>query len=106
MKRTEPTVSVLQWFLNSRETLECARGPLVTFGAEEFRESRLQFIREHFEAYKKTRVNTGETAPILASREDKRFLRNQRAIRIAEYPPGTVILSKRPPRSCRWMCRS
>src|SRR5206468_6825804 len=91
--RTKPTVSLLQWFLNSRGTLECARGPLVTFGSKEFRESGLEFIREHFEAYKKTRINAGETAPVLASREDKRFLRNQRAIRMAEYPPGTLILT-------------
>jgi hypothetical protein len=91
--RREPTVNVLQWFLNSRRTLECARGPLVAFGAEQFRESGLQFIREHFEAFKKIRINTGETEPVLASREDKRFLRNQRAIRIAEYPPGTLILT-------------
>jgi hypothetical protein len=91
--RTRATVSVLQWFLNLRETLECARGPLVAFDAKEFRESGLRFIRQHFEAYKKTRIGPGDTAPVLVSKEDKRFLKNQRAIRIAEYPLGQLILT-------------
>ena len=73
--------------------MECARGPLVSFGAKEFRENGLQFIREHFETYKKTRISAGETAPVLASRAEKGFLRNQRAIRIAEYPLGTLVLT-------------
>ncbi len=91
--RARRNVALLEWFLNSRETLECARGPLIIFGESEFRQKGIQFVREHFEAYKTIRVGPGETAPVLASKEDKRFLKNQRAIRIAEYPPGTLILT-------------
>ena len=85
-------VNVLRWFLNSKGTLECAHGPLVAFGAQEFRQNGLQFIREHFALYKEKRLSPGETALVLETAEDKKFLRKQSAIQISEYPTGVLIL--------------
>jgi hypothetical protein len=90
--RKRPTVTVLEWFRDERAILQFARAPLVVFETTEFRQTGLQFIRKHFEAYATIRIGPGEMTPVLPSRSDNRFLRNQRVIRIEEYPPGTLVL--------------
>lgn len=86
------SVSVLRWFLDSTEAIECADGPLVTFGLEEFRERGLQFIREHFALYKEKRLNPGGTTLVAVSK-DKQFFKKQSAVRVSEYPNGVLILT-------------
>lgn len=95
VSRTEQDVMVVQWFLDRKQFLDFACGPLLRLSGEEFRRIGHDLVRNHFKDYQFRDVSQANPHPLYSPAEEKRFqrfLRDQRPIRIGEDPPGFLRL--------------
>jgi hypothetical protein len=95
VSRTERAVTLVRWFLDPEKHWEFASGPLLWFSASEFREKGYEIVRRHFRQYKAHRIQPDAIEPLHPPAEERRFkkfLDDQRPVRIGEDPPGMLRL--------------
>jgi hypothetical protein len=85
----------VQWFLDRKQFLDLACGPLLRLSREEFRRIGHDLVRKHFKDYQGRDVSQARLTPLYPAAEEKRFdrlLKDQHPIRIGEDPPGFLRL--------------
>jgi hypothetical protein len=95
------SVTMVQWFLGNAAGVEYACGPLIRMSTQQFRRSGRRAILAHFKEYEHFRLCTGEQGQqVLETRREKQGLKAAHAVRIDEYPRGTLIFSPLEVRKC------
>ena len=99
--KREPEIGIVQWFRNPKfpnSYIEYPCGPLIALSREEFRSEGFQLVEKHFRNYEKMRLGEKDAIPVFAKGEDRKFLRQRKAIFIFLDDEGSLIFEPARPR--------
>lgn len=89
----DSSVRILQWFCPvGIRGAESPCGPLLNYGAGEFRRVGLDFIREHLVEHQTKMLSKEMWIPVFTTRAEKRTIGGQRVVRIGGSPDGRMWL--------------
>src|SRR5687767_1892721 len=97
-------VAIVRWFLDSKGNVIFASGPIVQMPLQEFRATGYDWVRRHFEEYRKIRLPEKQVIPVFQPGEAKRWMKGRRAVKVGRYPDGTLIFSPKIIRKCDLAC--
>lgn len=87
-----PSVGIVRWFLDPKVSISYATGPLTEMSLDEFRSVGWDWVRRHFEEYKRVRLPEEQATAVFDPGEERRFLKDCYAIRIRMEDSGDLTL--------------
>jgi hypothetical protein len=85
-------VGIVRWFKDPKFSNSYPSGPLIRLGAEEFRTKGFDLLKSHCEELDRIRMEKGDTVPVFAPAEERKYLRNCSLVTLFRDKSGQLVL--------------